>query len=521
MLPARRAMQLRQQHEAARVREDEARACRVNNAWLLSGDARNVRRAVRRDVDDVMTQHLSSVHQRQQRLRDLLDEDERRLTAAAARLERDSPRDKHERMRRRAEGLADAREAQRRQVAHRKLDLLFRAECQELGEAQSRRHLARIAEERGAQLRGQQEERERRRLEDATFGRMWRADALAKEERERRRAEEARRRGRAQGDFLRRQMADGERTRQRRQLARLEEARQQEEEASALQREAERKRAAEREALAARRRALDRSVRLKTARVAGERQEELRREADVLRQTLQEETRARRETADRRAETRAQQIRFGEYVTELTARRQQAADEAERATGERVKEARDRRDAETRLRQDARRRLLEDVLDGRRLQTQRKQQADAQRRADAAEERAETDAAARDAERAEREAASRCVAKTGLRLAPPDAAAAPPAGGGGPRRRTGRSCGRRWSDAGARGRSSGRRSCASGGSCGGWSRRSWTRRTKFWPDPAKTTCTRSARKPPLASSASDNQNKRRHSASDLQSKLIF
>ncbi|XP_077441462.1 cilia- and flagella-associated protein 53 [Vanacampus margaritifer] len=410
MLPARRAMLLCKQHDeereriAERAREHEAR--RVNNGWLLSSDARNVRHTVRRDVDDIMMQHRFSVHQRQQRLRELLEEEERQLVLAA-RLEHDSPQTRQKQMRERAKSLQEAREAQRKQVAAEKLDLLFRDQCQELREAQSKRRLLKICEERRAQLRGQQEDARRRQCEDDMFHQLWQADASAKEERERREAAEAHRCGQMQKDFLCQQMAETERLRQRELLARQEEARQQEEKVRLLQKQAELKHRLEQDALTARRRLLDESLRLKTDRVAREQQEALQIELGILRQTLKEETQAQQETADKRAEMREQQIRFHQYVTETTMQRKKDEEEIEQMMAEHQQEARDRQDQRTQLQQEARERLMKEVLECRRLQAAQKEERDSRRRADMAKERVEMDAAVRDMKRADEELAKR------------------------------------------------------------------------------------------------------------------
>lgn len=102
----------------------------------------------------------------------------------------------------------------------------FREQCQELREAQTKRRVLQISEERAAQIRSQQECALARQREEDMFHQMWQADAHAKEERERREASDARHCSQMQMDFLCEQMAGAERLRQRERLARQEESRQ-------------------------------------------------------------------------------------------------------------------------------------------------------------------------------------------------------------------------------------------------------------------------------------------------------
>ncbi|XP_037122632.1 cilia- and flagella-associated protein 53 [Syngnathus acus] len=412
MLPARRAMLLRQRQEEERQRASECarerEACRVNNRWLLTSEARNAGHSVRRDVDDVMMQHRCAVHQRQQRLRQLLEDEERQLVLSA-RLARETPSERQAQMRERAKSLHDAREAQRRQVVAQKLDQQFREQCQELREAQSKRRFLQVCEERAAQLRSQRELALARQREDDMFQQLWRADAHAKEERERREATQARRCDQMQMECLRQQLDDAESLRQSRRRDRQEQARQQEEQTQALQRQAQRERGLRHQGQAARRRLLDDSLRLKMERVAKEQQDELQLDLDILRQTLQDESQAQRDTADKRpqADLRDEQLRFRQYLADQMAARQKDEEEMEQMMGEKMKETWDRRERQNRLQQDARNRLMREVAESHQLQSAQKQQREVQRRADIAEERVEVDAALRDTKQADEELSKR------------------------------------------------------------------------------------------------------------------
>ncbi|XP_051906712.1 cilia- and flagella-associated protein 53 [Hippocampus zosterae] len=410
MLPARRAMLLRQKQDQLRERATEGtrenEACRVNNCWLLSSDARYVGHTVRRDVDDVMMQHRFSVHQRQQRLRELLDEEERQLVLAA-RLNRVTPLERQTQMRERAKSLIDAREAQRRQVVAQKLDQQFREQCQELREAQTKRRVLQISEERAAQIRSQQECALARQREEDMFHQMWQADAHAKEERERREASDARHCNQMQMDFLCEQMAAAERLRQRERLVRQEEARQEEEEMQALREQVQRERHLKRDSQTARRQLLDESFRLKMERMAKEQEEELQMGLKILHQSQKDETQAQQETADKRASMREEDLRFRQYLAEQMIKRKKDEEQMEQMMAAKMKETWDERDRQNLLQQEARNRLMSEVMESRRLQNVQKQHLDFQRRADLAKERVELDAAFRDMKRADEEVAKR------------------------------------------------------------------------------------------------------------------
>ncbi|XP_061555314.1 cilia- and flagella-associated protein 53 isoform X2 [Phycodurus eques] len=416
MLPARRDALLRQKRDEARERAAdcaaERRAAGVVNSWLRAADDRHACRAVRREADDVLMQRGFSVRERRERLRELLDEEDRQLVSAARR-ERETAAQRQARVCDRAKSLQDAREAQRRQLVAQKLDQQFREQCQELREAQSKRQLSQVCEERGAQLRSQQEGARLRRREDDAFHRLWQADARAKEERERREATDARRCGQMQMDFLCRQMANKDDSDSRERRRRQEEAGRQE--MQDLQQRGQRQRRLQQDAQAARRRALDDSLRLKMERVAKEERDELQMDNSILQQMLRSESRAQQETAHKRVphlvpsnvDLRDEQLRFRQYLAEQRMKRKKDEEQMEQMMAEKMNETWDRRERQNLLQRDARNRLMNDVVESRRLQTAQKQQRDLQRRADIAKERVEQDAAARDMKRADEEASKR------------------------------------------------------------------------------------------------------------------
>ncbi|XP_061603319.1 cilia- and flagella-associated protein 53 [Phyllopteryx taeniolatus] len=410
MLPARRDALLRQKRDEARERAADCAAQRqaagVVNSWLRATDDRHACRAVRREADDVLMQHGFSVQERRERLRELLDEEDRQLVSAARR-ERETAAQRQAHMCNRAKSLQDAREAQRRQLVAQKLDQQFRAQSQELREAQSKRQLSQVCEERGAQLRSQQESARLQRREDDAFHQLWQADARAKEERERREATDARRCSQMQMDFLCQQMAAANSQRQRERQRWQEEACQQDQEMQDLQQQAQRQRRLAQDAQAARRRVLDDSLRLKMERVAKEEQDELQVDLSILQQMLQNESQAQQESAHKRVDLRDEQLRFRQYLAEQMMRRKKDEEQMEQMMAEKMKETWDRRERQNLLQQDARNRLMNDVMQSRRLQTAQKQQRDFQRRADIAKERVEQDAAVRDMKRADEEASKR------------------------------------------------------------------------------------------------------------------
>ncbi|XP_077593456.1 cilia- and flagella-associated protein 53 isoform X1 [Stigmatopora nigra] len=410
MLPARRAMKLRHKQEELRERATEAvtelQARGVTNKWLRDTDEIYFGRLLDKDVNEVMMQQLFSVHERRDRLRGLLDDEERRLILVARR-DHNTPAGIQAQMRERAQKLQETREALRRQTVADKLDQQFRTQCQELREAQSKQRLLQVCHEREAQVRAREEEARLQRLEDDMFYRLWRDDTRAKEEREMNEEAETRHRGRLQMEYLRQQMAAAEARRQQERRRREEEAEKQGQEMQTLRDMAHNERRLQQEAQDTRRAILDDSLRLKLERVAKERQEELQVDLAIVQRMLDDENQAKQDHADKRADLREEQVRFCQYLSDQSTRRKKEEEEMERMMAEKMKETWDKREELNLIQQEARNRLMIDCIESQRLQTAQKQQSEFQRRADLVKERVELDASTRDMKRAEEELAKR------------------------------------------------------------------------------------------------------------------
>ncbi|XP_077478390.1 cilia- and flagella-associated protein 53 [Stigmatopora argus] len=445
MLPARRAMMLRHKQEQLRERATEAvtelQTCGVTNKWLRDTDDIYFGRLLDKDVNEVMMQQLFSVQERRDRLRGLLDDEERRLILKARR-DHKTPAVIQAQMRERAQNLQETREALRRQTVAEKLDQQFRLQCQELREAQSKQRLLQVCHEREAQVRGREEDARLQRLEDDMFYRLWRDDTRAKEEREKNEETETRHRGRLQMEYLRQQMEAAEGRRQQERRRRQEEAEKQGQEMQTLRDMAHNERRLQQEAQETRRAILDDSLRLKLERVAKERQEELQVDLAIVQRMLDDENQAKQDHADKRADLREEQVRFCQYLSDQSTRRKKEEEEMERMMAEKMKETWDKREEQNLMQQEARNRLMIDCIESQRLQTAQKrkacrrlftfmkkkstlvlvldlsiilflfsgarvEQCEFQRRADQVKERAELDASARDMKRAEEELAKR------------------------------------------------------------------------------------------------------------------
>ncbi|KAF7243965.1 Cilia- and flagella-associated protein 53, partial [Varanus komodoensis] len=147
-------------------------------------------RCVQKRVDTEMQAYLAGQEERRERLRDLLEAEEKAYFAEMESQE-ETMEDRRITMRARVKQLREQREEARRKLVAEKREQQFRESCEEARTQWSKKHLLEVCEDRLAQLALKEDLKKQKAEEEATFAALWEEDRLAKEKRT---AEEARRR---------------------------------------------------------------------------------------------------------------------------------------------------------------------------------------------------------------------------------------------------------------------------------------------------------------------------------------
>ncbi|KAM8827650.1 cilia- and flagella-associated protein 53 isoform 2-T2 [Spinachia spinachia] len=346
-------------------------SCDVTTSWLQSSQRRFLRGAVGRQVQAALDQQEVHVEERRDRLRVLLETEEQQLQQEMEDM-KETSLEKQAKMRERAKVLREERERERRQLVSDKLEQQFREQCEELRGIQSRRTEQQVCEERAAQVRSRQWQREQQEQEEELMEELWEADRRAKEEKEAQREEQRRQRSKEQLDDIRSQMEEAEQQRKTHRELRDEEAEltRRQQELHRLQEQRERQQA--QRDRQTRRRQLDQGLRLKMKRLSREQQDELQLDMSVLQTLLQQEVDERQEAAGRKAERREEQQRYRQHLSEELKKQRREEEEIEQLMEESLKEVWAKREEQSRLHREARNRLMEEVMEARSLQIQHK-----------------------------------------------------------------------------------------------------------------------------------------------------
>ncbi|KAK3523928.1 hypothetical protein QTP70_016738 [Hemibagrus guttatus] len=382
----------RRKQEAARnnvleFTKDQS-ACDLRIHWEKNTEQRMVSATIERRVQEKMEQYEMSIDERRERLRKMLQYEERELLQEMD-LKKDTVIERQTRMRERAKYLQEKRESERKKVVAEKLDQLFREQSEELRAVHTRRLQDQVYTERAAQIQSRREESRLQQEEEMLFAQLWEGDRLAKEQRENLQAQHQRENNLQQLAFLRIQMEAAEQ--QKLQAKQLED-----EEAQLLRDQREMMRLEEqwehRQKLQNqenRRKQLDTSLRLKMKRLAREQQEELALDMSILEQLLTQAKDEKKEEALRKMELREEQHRYRQYLAEQLEEQKQHEAQAEQLMEAELQQTWKRRAEQNRLAKEARDRLMKDVLETRRLQIQEKLERNAQKQAELAKERDE------------------------------------------------------------------------------------------------------------------------------------
>nr|XP_056705051.1 cilia- and flagella-associated protein 53 [Euleptes europaea] len=320
---------------------------------------------------------LAETEERRERLRDLLEKEERGYIVEMESLE-ETIEDRKQKMLAKAKVLRENREEERRKIVAEKREQQFRTDCEELRMQWSKKHLLEVCEDRLAQLALKEELKKRREQEEATYLALWEGDWLAKEQRF---AEEERKRLTRNNDMvnmLNTQRAVAEAQRQEEQRLKDEEAKYMEEERQLQKLEDERAEIERQRKLRACGDMLLASMREKMKRLNQAREEELALETKVLDHILKQSQDDTEEQQRRKKELLKEQQIYKAYLAEQLEKEKRLEKEMDKVREEEMARMWARRAEREKRGKEARERLMKEVLDTRQLQIQEKLQRNAQ-----------------------------------------------------------------------------------------------------------------------------------------------
>uniref|UniRef100_A0ABM5FUE8 Cilia- and flagella-associated protein 53 n=2 Tax=Pogona vitticeps TaxID=103695 RepID=A0ABM5FUE8_9SAUR len=372
-------------HEAAMYAKAHLLGRQINEREELD-ERRRLDRLVQKRVDAEMQAYLAGEEERRERLRDLLEAEEKAYLAEIE-LQEETMEDRQKDMRLRAKQLRDKREEARRKVVAEKKEQQFRESCEELRTQWSKKHLMEVCEDRMAQLALKEELKKQKQMEEATYLALWEEDRLAKEKRD---MEEAQKRSGRNADMLNvlnTQRAVAEAQRQEEKRLKEEEAKLMEEERLLFKLEDERAEMERRRKLRECRDMLLDSMEEKRKRLSEAKQEELALDMKILDRILQESQEDTEGQKQRKKELFKEQQLYRAYLAQQMEEEKQREKELDKLRAEETAKMWAERAAKEKALKDARETLLREVLDTRRLQIEEKLQRNAQEQEALAQDR--------------------------------------------------------------------------------------------------------------------------------------
>lgn len=350
--------------------------------WEQATDKKIRGTAVKRRVHELLQDRKRDLHDRQHRLRALLEAETAAFAQEMSSLE-ETPIEREARLREKLKTLKEARESERTQLASTKMEEHFLRNCEQLRTLKTQREAHVVASHRVLQVQAKQEQAAREQAVDSVYAALWDQDRQAKDEREAQEKLSRKQRAAEQAAvLLQQQQALDEYRREQSALReqdlklRLEDeaARAEEEERSRLNaaRTARKRQHAAKAAHAE-------AVAQRQARMAAEQDLDLRLLDAVLRQHEQDDGSA----LERKEAVRREAQAYRCYLQQQKAERQQLDQHLDRLFGLAAEQAWQRREEQWERERLARESLMNDVLATRRQQIQAKQDSVAARQAEA------------------------------------------------------------------------------------------------------------------------------------------
>ncbi|KAL8204100.1 UNVERIFIED_CONTAM: hypothetical protein K2H54_067170 [Gekko kuhli] len=370
----------KQRLEISKYAKAHLRGLQINEREELN-ERKRLHRLVQKKVNAEMRGFLAETDERRERLRDLLEKEEKDYIAEMESLE-ETIEDRKKKMLEKAKSLREDREEERRKIVAEKRDQQFRAHCEELRTQWSKQHLLEVCEDRLAQLALQEELKKQREQEEATYLALWEGDRLAKEQRAAKEEQDRQARNSDMMTMRNTQRAVAEAQRQEERRLKEEEAKYMEEERQLFKLEDERAEIERRRKMRECGEMLLASAREKMKRRGQARQEELALDMKVLDHVLQQAQEDTEEQKRRKKELLKEQQMYRAYLAEQLEEEKRLEREMDKLREEEMSRMWARRAEREKQGKEAREHLRKEVLETRQLQIQEKLQRNAQEQED-------------------------------------------------------------------------------------------------------------------------------------------
>ncbi|KAM6475051.1 cilia- and flagella-associated protein 53 isoform 2-T2 [Liasis olivaceus] len=368
-------------------RHESARYAKAHHVGVLKGkmedlsERRRLHREVQKRVGEEMQAYQAGEEERKERLRDLLEAEEKGFIAEMESQE-ETIEGRRNSMRMRAKELREKREEARRKLVAEKREQQFRETCEEVRLLLSQQHMKEVCEDRLTQLALNEELKKQKEMEEAMYAALWEEDRLAKEKRA---AEEAKKRSGWDEDMinmLNAQRAIAEAQKEEAKRLKEEEAKLMEEERQLLKLEKEQAEIERQRKLRECRDMLLDSMREKARRHNEAKQDELALEMKILDHVLQESLEDTESQKERKRKLLKEQQVYQAYLAQQREEEKRQEKEMEKLRAEDTAKMWAKRAEKERAMRQARDRLLKEVMDTRKLQIEEKLQRNAKEQED-------------------------------------------------------------------------------------------------------------------------------------------
>ncbi|XP_070599667.1 cilia- and flagella-associated protein 53 [Erythrolamprus reginae] len=368
-------------------RHEYGRYARTHELGIIRGKMAEIseqkrhHREVQKRIGVEMQGYLAGEEERKDRLRDLLETEEKALLAEME-LQEETIESRQNSMRRRAKELREKREEARRKLVAEKRELQFRETCEEVRALLTQQHLEEVFKDRLTQMALKEELNKQKEMEDAMYDALWEEDRLAKE---RRASEEANIRSGWKEEMismLNAQKAIADAQREEARLLKEEEAKLTEEERQLIKMENVQAEIKRRQKLRECSDMLLDSMKKKAKRLHDERQEELALEMKILDHVLQESQEDTEGQRQRKRELFKEQQMYQAYLAQQREEDKRQEEEMDRLRAEDAAKVWANRAEKERALKLARDRLLKEVMDIRKLQIEEKLRKNAKEQED-------------------------------------------------------------------------------------------------------------------------------------------
>ncbi|XP_038258770.1 cilia- and flagella-associated protein 53 isoform X1 [Dermochelys coriacea] len=354
--------------------------------WENHNERRRLHSIVQKKVDQTMQEYLAGTEDRRQRLRALLEAEEKSYFIEMESME-ETMLEREAKMRERAKVLREKREEERQKLVALKREQQFREQCEEVRLQWSQRHQKEVCSDRLAQLALKEELKKQEKREEQIFAELWEEDRLAKEKRGIEDFQKKSEQNEELLNVLNAQVAALDAQREATKQLKEEEARLLEEERKLFKLENERIQMEKLQKQKEHRDMLINSARAKMKRLNREKQEELALDMKILERLFHESQEDTEGIKQRKQELLKEQQMYREYLAQQLEEEKRREKEMDKLLEEEMEKSWAKKAEQMRLEKEARKRLMKDVLDTRRLQIEEKLERNAKHQEELAQDK--------------------------------------------------------------------------------------------------------------------------------------